>query len=87
MQLVIVRQTSVRTVGPPEPANLPQTLLAVAREDLESADLGKDPTTKENLLKSRLPKRRFQHVIRKKKYKFAHGGEGKKNFSSVASPP
>ncbi|KAI4543478.1 hypothetical protein MG293_006272 [Ovis ammon polii] len=42
------RQTSEKAVGPEEPANLPQTLLAVAREDVESANLGKYPVMEEN---------------------------------------
>ena len=79
-------QTLVRAMGPGEPAILPQTLLPVAREDLESADLGKYPKMRENLLKSSLPKRRFQHAVRKKLYEFVHSGEGKRNFARAASP-
>lgn len=64
VHLLIGRQTSERAVGPEEPANLPQTLLAAAREDTESANLGKYPVMGEN---SGLPKKkRFRKRLGKK---------------------
>ena len=82
VHLLTGRQTSERAVGPEEPANLPQTPLAAAREDMESANLGKYPVMGEN---SGLPKKKkIQKAVRKKKHVFAHSGESKRNSASAA---
>ena len=67
VHLLTGRQTSERAVGPEEPANLPQTLLAAAREDMESANLGKYPVMGENSGLPKKKKKKIQKAVRKKK--------------------
>lgn len=81
VHLLTGRQTSEKAVGPEEPANLPQTLLAVAREDVESANLDKYPVLEEN---SGLLKKKIQKAVRKQTHEFAHSGENKRNSASAA---
>lgn len=85
--LVIHKQSLVRAVKPREPANLPRPLWLQSGKHLESTDMGRYTSRRENCVSPVIWTRDSSKTLEQKIYMFCHSRDGGKRVSQAPPHP